>query len=134
MKKKKKTATRIIWGVVIAAVVVAVGVFAGLSIYRASKITASNANYSAGLLDDGLIENVNVSECVKLADYENHIIPLDEVKATDEEIEQSINSPLNSHKELSLSNQNLFLSYNRHSSALIILNNSSSLSCRLNLN
>ena len=101
MKKKKKTATRIIWGVVIAAVVVVVGVFAGLSIYRASKITASNANYSAGLLDDGLIENVNVSECVKLADYENHIIPLDEVKATDEEIEQSINSTLNSHKELS---------------------------------
>ena len=101
MKKKKKTATRIIWGVVIAAVVVVVGVFAGLSIYRASKITASNANYSAGLLADGLIENVNVSECVKLADYENHIIPLDEVKATDEEIEQSINSTLNSHKELS---------------------------------
>lgn len=99
--KKKKMASRITLWIVIAAIVVAAGVFAGINIYHASKITKANSNYSAGLSADGMIENVKVSDCVKLADYENNIIPLSEVEATAEEMDNSINSTLNSHQELS---------------------------------
>jgi trigger factor len=56
---------------------------------------------SEGLTDDGKIADVNVTDYITLADYQNISIPEDEVAATDEEVEEDINSTLESNKYVS---------------------------------
>lgn len=62
--------------------------------------TASSSDYSAGLTADGKIENTDVLSMLDLVDYENITVPEDEVKVTEEEIDEEINSTLDSYKEL----------------------------------
>ncbi|MDE5865549.1 MAG: FKBP-type peptidyl-prolyl cis-trans isomerase, partial [Lachnospiraceae bacterium] len=70
-------------------------------IYIAAIRTASNSNLSTGLMADGRIDGVDVLSLVTLADYENISVPAEEVAATEEEVDNAINSTLVSHRALS---------------------------------
>jgi trigger factor len=52
----------------------------------------------ACLTDDGKIEGVNVADVLTLVDYNNISVPADEVAATDEEVDEDINSTLESYQ------------------------------------
>lgn len=85
-----------------AAAVVALLVLAivGRQLYILAIRTTPGTDYSAGLTEDGRIENADLATAVTLADYKNISVPEEEIAATEEEIENSINSTLESHKEL----------------------------------
>lgn len=97
--KKRRMISRIISIAVVVAIVGVVVFFAGKSIYLAAIRTTPSSDMSAGLTADGKIEGINVSESLTLVDYENIVIPEDEVN-TDEQVENDINDLLEDHKEL----------------------------------
>jgi trigger factor len=100
-EKKKKLFWRIV-GIVVAVVIVAAIVFnVGKSVYTVAIRTTSNSDMSAGLDEDGKISGVNVSDYITLADYKNISIPEDEVAATDEEVDEDINSTLEEYEYVS---------------------------------
>ena len=70
-------------------------------IYLAAIRTASSSDANAGLTADGRIDGVDVLSLVTLANYENISVPADEVSATEEEVDNTINATLTSHRELS---------------------------------
>lgn len=72
----------------------------GRQLYIMAIRTTPGTDYSAGLTEDGRIENADMAATVTLADYKNISVPEEEVAATEEEIESTINSMLESHKEL----------------------------------
>ena len=91
-----------ITGIVVAAVIIlAIAAVVGKKLYIVIIRTSPSSNFSAGLTADGKIDGVDALSALTLADYENISIPADEVAATDEEIENEINSALESYKELS---------------------------------
>ena len=97
--RRQKRTTKII-GIAIAAVLIAIVAFAaGKSIFLALIRTTSAENPSVGLTADGRIEGVNVKDVVTLADYANIAVPEEEVAAKTEEVEDSIKSTLEQHKE-----------------------------------
>lgn len=97
--RRQKRTTKIIT-IAIAAVLIAIVVFAaGKSIFLAVIRTTSAENPSVGLTADGRIEGVNVKDVVTLADYANIAVPEEEVAAKTEEVEDSIKSTLEQHKE-----------------------------------
>lgn len=97
--RRQKRTTKII-GIAIAAVLIAIVAFAaGKSIFLAVIRTTSAENPSVGLTADGRIEDVNVKDFVTLADYANIAVPEEEVAAKTEEVEDSIKSTLEQHKE-----------------------------------
>lgn len=97
--RRQKRTTKII-AIAIAAVLIAIVVFAaGKSIFLAVIRTTSAENPSVGLTADGRIEGVNVKDTVTLADYANIAVPEEEVAAKTEEVEDSIKSTLEQHKE-----------------------------------
>lgn len=97
--RRQKRTTKII-GIAIAAVLIAIVAFAaGKSIFLAVIRTTSAENPSVGLTADGRIEGVNVKDVVTLADYANIAVPEEEVAAKTEEVEDSIKSTLEQHKE-----------------------------------
>lgn len=98
-ERRQKRTTKII-GIAIAAVLIAIVAFAaGKSIFLAVIRTTSAENPSVGLTADGRIEDVNVKDFVTLADYANIAVPEEEVAAKTEEVEDSIKSTLEQHKE-----------------------------------
>lgn len=101
-KAKRDARVARITGIVVAAAVVFVIVaVVGRQLYIMAVRTAPSSDYSAGLTDDGRIENADMAAMVALADYRNISVPADEVAATAEEVEEEINSTLESYKELS---------------------------------
>ena len=99
-KKRVKLTTKIIGIAAAAALVAIIAAAAGEKIYLAAIRTTSDSNLSAGLTADGKIEGVNVTDVLTLADYANISVPAEEVAATAEEVDEDIQSTLESHKEL----------------------------------
>lgn len=97
--KKNCIISRIIGIVIVVAIVGVIVFFAGKSIYLAAIRTTSSSDMSAGLTADGKIDGIDVSESLTLADYENIVIPDEEVNA-DEQVESDINELLEEYKEL----------------------------------
>lgn len=101
-KSKRHKLIGKITGIVLAVVVIgAIVIAAGYQIYKAAIRTTSSSDFSAGLNEDGTIAGVDVSSALTLADYENLVVPLSEVAATDEEVEEDINSTLSANQEVS---------------------------------
>lgn len=97
--RRQKRTTKIIT-ITVAAVLAAIILFAvGKSVFLAVIRTTSAENPSVGLTADGRIEGVNVKDVVTLADYANIAVPEEEVAAKTEEVEDSIKSTLEQHKE-----------------------------------
>ncbi|HBV84181.1 MAG TPA: hypothetical protein DEB74_15580 [Lachnospiraceae bacterium] len=97
--RRQKRTTKIIT-ITVAAVLAAIILFAvGKSVFLAVIRTTSAENPSVGLTADGKIENVNVKDIVTLADYANISVSEEEVAAKTEEVEDSIKSTLEQHKE-----------------------------------
>ncbi len=97
--RRQKRTTKIIT-ITVAAVLAAIILFAvGKSVFLVVIRTTSAENPSVGLTADGKIENVNVKDIVTLADYANISVPEEEVAAKTEEVEDSIKSTLEQHKE-----------------------------------
>lgn len=100
-EKREANAARIT-GIAVAAVI-ALGILlaVGRQLYIMAIRTTPGTDYSAGLTDDGRIENADMAAMLNLADYRNISVPEDEVVATEEEVESEITSTLESYKELS---------------------------------
>lgn len=73
----------------------------GRQLYIMAIRTTPSSDYSAGLSSDGRIENTEALPLLTLADYQNISVPADEVAATEEEVQNAIDSLLASHKALS---------------------------------
>lgn len=87
----------------IVAGVAVVGVIAGaigFNVYKVAMRTTSSSDFSAGLNDNGVIEGVDIDQVLTLADYKNLTVPKEEVAATDEEVNNDIQSVLDSNQEL----------------------------------
>ncbi len=100
-EKKEKLMRRIITTAVVTLFVAIFAVAIGLQIYKAAIRTTSTSDFSAGLTEAGLINGVDTTSIVTLADYENLVVPMSEVAATTEEVDSSIQSTLSSHKTVS---------------------------------
>ena len=100
-EKQRRRTAKIIGGVAAAAVVAVIAAAVGQNVYLSSMRTTPSDDFSAGLTADGRIEGVNVGDALTLVDYANIVIPADEVRATDEEVEGDINATLQSHREAS---------------------------------
>lgn len=97
--KRNRMISRIIGIVIAVAIVGVIAFFAGKSIYLAVIRTSPNTDMSAGLTADGRIEGVDVSSALTLVDYENIVIPDEEVN-TDEEVQKDIDNLLEEYKEI----------------------------------
>lgn len=73
----------------------------GRQVYIMAIRTTPASDYSAGISPDGTIENVEVLPLLTLADYQNISVPADEVAATEEEVQNRIDSLLASYEALS---------------------------------
>lgn len=100
MQKKQSLLSNIIFGVITTAIVVFFVFAIGAGIYQQATRTTSNSNFSAGLTDEGLIKGVNTASAVTLADYENLVVPMSEVAATQEEVDADIQAMLEDSVEL----------------------------------
>lgn len=100
-EKKEKLISRIITTTVVTVFVAIFAVAIGFQIYKSAIRTASSSDFSACLTDAGLIEGVDITSTVSLADYEGLIVPMSEVEATTEEVDSNIESTLSSHKAVS---------------------------------
>lgn len=98
--KRRKRVSSIVWTIVTAVIVLAVVAVVGRQLYILSIRTTPDTDYSAGLTEDGKIENTDMGTAVALADYKNISVPEDEVAATAEEVDEKINTTLESYKEL----------------------------------
>ncbi|MDE6404540.1 MAG: FKBP-type peptidyl-prolyl cis-trans isomerase [Lachnospiraceae bacterium] len=104
-EKREANAARITGIIVAVAIVLGLLLVVGRQLYIMAIRTTPGTDYSAGLMDDGRIENADMSAMVTLADYKNISVPEDEVAATTEEVEDEINSVLESYRELSTDEQ-----------------------------
>lgn len=100
-EKRQKLISRTIGIIVSAVVILAIVAVVGRQLYILAIRTTPGTDYSAGLTEDGKIANADMSTAVTLADYKNISIPEDEVAATAEEVDDEINTTLESYKELS---------------------------------
>lgn len=73
----------------------------GRQVYIMAIRTTPASDYSAGISPDGTIENVEALPLLTLADYQNISVPADEVAATEEEVQNRIDSLLASYEALS---------------------------------
>jgi trigger factor len=97
-KKRKQLVWRIIWIVIAVAIVAVIAVNVGKKAYLAAIRTTSSDDVGACITDDGKIEGVNVTDVLTLVDYTNISVPADEVAATDEEVDEDINSTLEGYQ------------------------------------
>lgn len=104
-EKRDANVAKIIWTAVAAVIVLGLLLVVGRQLYIMAIRTTPGTDYSAGLTDDGRIEKADMAAMVDLADYRNISVPADEVEATAEEVEDEINSMLESYKELSTDEQ-----------------------------
>jgi trigger factor len=100
-ERRHKRTSQITGIVVVVAIVAVIAFFAGKNIYLAAIRTTSSSDMSAGLTTDGKIDGVDVSSVLTLVDYKNIDIPADEVAATDDEVDEDINSTLAEYESLS---------------------------------
>jgi trigger factor len=100
-EKQKKLIIRIVGIVIAVAIVAVIAFYVGKKVYTVAIRTTSSSNMSAGLDDNGIISGVDVSKYITLVDYKNISVPADEVAATDEEVEEDINSTLESYNYVS---------------------------------
>lgn len=98
--RREKAISRIIGWLVTVAILCVIVVFGGKKLYILTIRTTPSSDYSAGLTDDGRIDGVAAGSTLTLADYKNIAIPEDEVAATEEEVNEEIDSALDSYKEL----------------------------------
>ncbi|MCM1266651.1 MAG: FKBP-type peptidyl-prolyl cis-trans isomerase [Bacteroidales bacterium] len=93
-------------GFVLAAVIALLIVGAvGKKLYILAIRTTPNEDYSAGLTDEGRIEDADMASMLTLADYRNISLPTDEIAASEEEVAAEIDSALESYQELSTDEQ-----------------------------
>jgi len=97
--KRNRMISRIVSIAILVAIVGVVVFFAGRSIYLAVIRTTPNSDMSAGLTTDGKIDGVDVASALTLVDYENIVIPDEEVN-TDEEVQKEIDELLEDYKEI----------------------------------
>ena len=100
-EKKEKLVSRIITTTIVTIFVAIFAVAIGFQIYKSAIRTTSNSDFSAGLTEAGLIDGVETTSTVSLADYEGLVVPMNEVAATAEEVDSNIQSTLSSHKAVS---------------------------------
>lgn len=107
VQKAKRDAgiARIIGYAVTAVIVIGIVLLLGKQLYLMAIRTAPGTDYSKGLSNDGRIENADLAAMLDLVDYKNISVPADEVAATTEEVEEKIDSTLESYKELSTEEQ-----------------------------
>lgn len=99
-EKKQKLIGKMI-GIIIAVVIIGtLGGAIGFQIYKAAIRTTSGTDFSACLTEAGLIKGVDTASAVTLADYENLVVPMSEVAATEDEVNSDIQSTLDSYEEL----------------------------------
>lgn len=99
--KQPRLLSNIIFGA-ITTVIVVFFVFAIVAgIYQSVNRTTSSSDFSVCLTDDGLIKDVNAASVITLADYENLVVPMSEVAATQEEVDADIQAMLEDSEELS---------------------------------
>ena len=96
-QKRNAVIGRAVSIVIIAALCVGIVSFAGYRIYRAVTGVRASSDYSAMLDDNGFIEGVTASSYVTLPDYTNLTIPADEVAYTDEDLEEDIQTMVESY-------------------------------------
>ena len=105
-KKKKKKKNKqyeavkknVIVGLVAALALVTVGIIAWVVSYIVMFNVGTTDNYSVHLTDDGLVEGVNAADCVKLSGLETIPAAEERVTVSDEEVDQYINSLLETNK------------------------------------
>ena len=100
-EKKEKLVSRIITTTIVTIFVAIFAVAIGFQIYKSAIRTTSNSDFSTGLTEAGLIDGVDTTSTVSLADYEGLVVPMNEVAATAEEVDSNIQSTLSSHKAIS---------------------------------
>lgn len=99
-ERKQKLIGKMI-GIIIAVVIIGtLGGAIGFQIYKAAIRTTSGTDFSACLTESGLIKGVDAASAVTLADYENLVVPMSEVAATEDEVNSDIQSTLDSYEEL----------------------------------
>lgn len=98
--RREKRIARITGWIVTVAVVGVIAVFAGKKLYILAIRTTPSSDYSAGLTADGRIDGVDAAAAIALADYKNISVSEDEVAATEDEVNERIDSELESYKEL----------------------------------
>ena len=103
VKKQKRSALieKIIAIVVIVLIVAGIGSLIGWNVYKKATTTPASEEYSACLTDDGLIKDTDVASSLSLVDYENMVVNAADVAATDEEVQNDIDSTLQANKTLS---------------------------------
>lgn len=99
--QRQRRITKIAGTVVAALLVIVIAALIGKQLYIMAIRTTPNEDFSAGLTADGKIENVNPADLLTLVDYENIPVPAEEVAATQEEVDNRIDSVLEANKELS---------------------------------
>lgn len=99
--QRQKRINKIAGIVVMAVVVLAVLSVAGRQLYIMAIRTTPDSDYGAGIASDGKIENTEALPLLTLADYQNISVPADEVAATEEEVQNTIDSLLASYEALS---------------------------------
>ena len=105
-KKKKKKKNKqyeaikknVIVGLVAALALITVGIIAWVVSYIVMFNVGTMDNYSVHLTDDGLVEGVNAADCVKLSGLETIPAAEERVTVSDEEVDQYINSRLETNK------------------------------------
>ncbi len=101
MERRKKHIISAIGIIIAAAFIIFIAVAVGSRAYLAIIRTTPSSDMSACLTSEGKIEGVDVLSSLNLVDYENISVPADDVAATDEEVEESINSTLEGYTSLS---------------------------------
>lgn len=105
-KAKRNASIARIAGIALSAVILlGIVLAAGKQLYLMAIRTTPGTDYSAGLADDGRIENADLTKMLDLVDYKNISVPAEEVAATAEEVEGEITSTLESYKELNTDEQ-----------------------------
>lgn len=97
--RRQKRISKILSIAAAAALAAVVIIAAGKMVYLSALRTTSISDLSAGLTADGKIEGFDAGKSLALADYANISVPADEVAATDEEVDEDIQSTLEAHKE-----------------------------------
>ena len=99
--RRQKFISKVVGTIISVAIVLLIAWLIGKQIYLMAIRTTPNSDYSAGLSADGKIADTDVLSALSLVDYKNISIPEDEVNATEEEVDEEINSMLDGYKELS---------------------------------
>ncbi|MCH5257079.1 MAG: FKBP-type peptidyl-prolyl cis-trans isomerase [Lachnospiraceae bacterium] len=99
--RRQRLISKITSTAIITVIVLLIAWAIGKQIYILAIRTKPISDYSAGLTADGKIEDTDVLSALTLVDYENISIPDDEVKASEEDVNEEIDSMLEGYMEFS---------------------------------